>query len=466
MNRALYQTFLAVTAGVLIAHSAAAQTSPSLSQQLATPPLATPTTTTTTTTTQAPVAAPRVVVPTAQAKTTTAANAQVPLSSIPPVDNQAIMNGLADAAGSGVDDAEEKSRKATYNTAINGLFPMSTEEIEQLIEKLHDNEKAIVGPSVGNPKAEVKVETISLEPGAQPREIQTDVGFVTTLSILDATGSPWPIQDVGVGGNFDVPAPEEGGNVLRLTPLAKYAVGNISIRLVGLNTPLTFKLRATTGTIYYLYDARIPKFGPKASAPLIDHGNDLVAGDAMLMSILDGTPPLDSTRLPVTGADQRTAAWRVGAKVYLRTPLTLLSPGWDGSVGSGDGTHVYLIPDTPVLLLSDNGNLIHARIGNNAKPDEQPVPAIEDGKAHPLRVSAAVADQTADQLFTRPTTSSQAGNDQILPSPNASRTLIRPVPVRSTAANTQTNANGAAPLAGFPAPSSTSTSSPQTQNGQ
>ncbi len=390
-----------------------------------------------------------------------ASTGQVPLNGIQPVDNQAIMNGLAEASSESgqinPNDPAEVSRKAAFNAALNGLFPMRPEEIEALIEKLHANERAIVGPAIGNPKAEVKVETISLEPGAQPREIDTDVGFVTTISILDATGSPWPIQDVGVGGNFDVPAPEEGGNVLRMTPLAKYAVGNMSVRLVGLNTPLTFKLRATTGTIYYLYDARIPKFGPKAAAPLIDHGNDLVAGDALLMSILDGMPPLDSTRLPVTGADQRTAAWRVGTKVYLRTPLTLLSPGWEGSVGSGDGTHVYLIPDTPVLLLSENGNMVHARIGNNAKPDEQPVPAVEDGMAHPLRMSAAVADQqSSNQLITPP------GSDQMMPSPNASRTLIRPVPVRAPAQN---NTSNAAPQAGSAnaAPAGNTT---QTQSGQ
>jgi intracellular multiplication protein IcmK len=209
--------------------------------------------------------------------------------------------------------------------------------------------------------------------------------------------------------------------------LAKYAFGNMSIRLVGLITPLSFKLRASSGQVYYRYDAHVPKLGPKAAAPLIDHGNDLVAGDAMLMNILDGMPPISSTRLNVVGVDAQTAAWRIGSKVYLRTPYMLLSPGWDGSVGSGDGTHVYEIPDTPVLLLSDNGNLIHARIGNNAKLDEQPVPAIEDGMAHPLRPSAAV--QATDSLISTQPSTDQSNIDSSSPIQAPSRTLIRPVQV-------------------------------------
>ncbi len=397
---------------------------------------------------------------------------QIPLAGIQPVDNQAIINGLADAASpagsqaGSSDSPQEKSRRLAFDSALNGLFPMRPGEIKSLVDRLHENESVIADQQFGNPKAIIKAETISTEPGSDPKTIEMEVGYVTTIEVLDGTGNPWPIQDIGIGGNFEVPAPEEGSNIIRMTPLAKYAVGNMSMRLIGLNTPLSFKLRASTGTVFYRYDARIPKLGPKAVAPLIQHGNDLVAGDSLLMNILDGSPPLSSTRLSVTGVDQRTAAWRIGTKVYLRTPLTLLSPGWEGSVGSGDGTHVYLIPDTPVLLLSDNGNMVHGRIGNNAKVDEQPVPAIEDNLTHPLRTSAAVQEEYDNGTLTR------ASDDTILPSPSSSRTLIRPIPARATgqAAPAAGNAaNGTSPAgaaAGAPAAGARTTASTSTQSAQ
>ena len=376
---------------------------------------------------------------------------QIPTDGITPVDNQAILNGLASAA-SPTGPSADAGRQAVFKAALDSVFPFSPEEIQALFDKLHENQNAIAGPSIGNPKAVVKAETVPLDPGAEPKEIETDVGFVTTVSFLDSTGNPWPIQDIGVGGNFDIPAPEEGGNVIRITPLSKYAFGNLSVRLFNLTTPLSFKLRASSGTVYYRYDARVPRFGPKAAAPLIDHGNDLVAGDSMLMEILDGAPPLTSTRLSVVGVDARTAAWRVGDKVYVRTPFILLSPGWVGNVGSGDGTRVYEIPDTPVLLLSDNGNLIHARIGNNAKPDEQPVPAIEDGLAHPMRPSAAAV--AAGSSYAPSSTTASSGSSSSAPSA-PSRTLIRPVQV-----------SGAASGAGQGQPAPTAQAGTQTQGTQ
>jgi intracellular multiplication protein IcmK len=351
----------------------------------------------------------------------------VPSGSIPPVD-ATLMNGL------GQDADGDAAHRALFKAALNSVFPFSPDEIQQLFDKMHENQSAMAVPSMGNPKAEVKAETIPLEPGAEPPVIELDTGYVTTVSFLDSSGNPWPIQDIGVGGNFDVPAPDEGGNVLRMTALAKYSLGNMSVRLVGLTSPLSFRLRATTGRVFYRYDARIPRSGPRAAPPLIEHGNDLAAGDSLLMAFLDGAAPLNSTRLTVTGVDDRTAAWRLDDIVYVRTPYTLLSPGWNGSVGSGDGTRVYSIADTPVLLLSDNGNLIHARIGNNARTDQEPVPAIEDGLAHPMHVSDDNTNSSGGQLTTRP--------GYAMTSSYPSRTLIRPVQTAGQGAQATSNNNG------------------------
>jgi intracellular multiplication protein IcmK len=390
----------------------------------------------------------------------TAVTAPVATNDIQPVDNQAIANTMATAAQpagqiTAGEAAQDATRRATFDSALAGTLPLKPEEIRAMLERLSESQAAVATPVVA-PEAEIKAETISLEPGAQPPEIETETGYVTTLSLLDATGNPWPILDIGVGGNFDVPAPEQGGNVLRITPLTKFAVGNISIRLVNLTTPLSFKLRASSGKVYYRYDARIPKFGPQAAAPLIDRGNALEAGDALLMNFLDGGAPLDATRLTVTGVDQRTAAWRYGGRLYVRTPLQLLSPGWDGSVGSGD-THVYVLADTPVLLMSDNGIMVHARIGNNAKTDEQPVPAINDSRVRAQTVSAT-SRTTASPLITQ-------GTDAILPTPAGSRTLIRPVPVAAaqTTGASGTAANGTNPATGvFGAPAKGSVPASQT----
>jgi len=115
-----------------------------------------------------------------------------------------------------------------------------------------------------------------------------------------------------------------------------------------------------------VFDARIPEYGPLAEPPLIERGITLSAGNKSINLILDGTPPENASRLEVSGVDGRTTAYRVSPMIYVRTPLTLLSPGWTSSASSADGMNVYELSDAPVLLLSDKGEVVRARIKGKA----------------------------------------------------------------------------------------------------
>jgi intracellular multiplication protein IcmK len=253
-------------------------------------------------------------------------------------------------------------RQEAFDAAMTGLFPLSTDNIRSLLGKYDETERAVQRPVHGVPQPMVNVQTISLDPGVNPMVLQTAVGYITTLNILDITGAPWPIQDVSWAGNFEVIEPEEGGHIIRISPMAKEAYGNMSIRLLTLKTPVTIRLETNIDRVQYRVDARIPEYGPFAETPLIEGGTERVAGDATLMSILDGTPPSEATMMRVSGVDGRTTAYQLNNMIYVRTPLTLLSPGWNQSVSSADGMNVYALNDTPVLLLSDQGSFKRANI--------------------------------------------------------------------------------------------------------
>lgn len=265
---------------------------------------------------------------------------------------------------------EKAAKDAAFKAAVDGVLPMSPEQIQQLLDRLESSQRAAAPPPGPAPRAEVKVTTLSLDPGVEPPTIQVSAGFVTTLTMLDATGQPWPIIDVGIGGSFDVPQPEQGSHVVRIAPLTRFGTGNLSIRLVDLPTPIAFKLSSGGDVVHYRYDARVPQFGPGAKMPLIDKGSNMVAGDAVIMAVLDGVPPNGAQRLNVSGVDSRTAAWKIGERIFVRTPFALLSPGWDSSVSSADGMTVYTVANAPVLLLSDNGMLVRARVSQRESADE------------------------------------------------------------------------------------------------
>jgi intracellular multiplication protein IcmK len=259
-------------------------------------------------------------------------------------------------------EAMESIRSEAFDAALTGLFPLKPEEIEGLLQRYDQTERAAQTPPYAQPKPQINVQTISLDPGVMPPSIRTAAGNVTTVNILDMTGAPWPVQDITWAGDFEIIQPEEGGHIIRITPSSKFAVGNMVVRLLTLKTPITFSLKAERDVVDYRVDARIPEYGPFAEPQLIDGGAQLVAGSPTLTSILDGVAPTGSTKLQVSGVDGRTTAYKLSGTTYVRTPLTLLSPGWQSSVSSADGMNVYALSDTPVLLLSDAGKFQRAKL--------------------------------------------------------------------------------------------------------
>jgi intracellular multiplication protein IcmK len=114
--------------------------------------------------------------------------------------------------------------------------------------------------------------------------------------------------------------------------------------------------------VHYRFDAIIPDYGPLATAPLIEQGISTQAGSRDISSILEGVIPQDAERLTVSGVDGRTSAYKFNDITYIRTPHTMLSPSWSQSVASADGMRVYEIQNAPVLLLSDKGKMVRARL--------------------------------------------------------------------------------------------------------
>lgn len=275
-----------------------------------------------------------------------------------PEEMQLLMQAEAEAQ-------QKKMEEAAFQAALKQMLPLSTDQMRRTYDAFRASREAAETP-ITMPEPKQVVETISLDPSDMPAIVKTAPGYVTTVAFLDSTGSPWPIQDISWAGKFTVNPPENGGHILRIVPTSAHGVGNASIRMVDLIAPITLQLRTGIEEVYFRMDARIPKAGPLAKTQLIEYGGlSATAGkDDTMIAVLDGTPPAGAERMSVRGVDGRTVAWRADEKIYLRTPLTLLSPGWEASATSADGTNVYAFSNTPVMLLSDDGRMVRAQIGD------------------------------------------------------------------------------------------------------
>ena len=257
-------------------------------------------------------------------------------------------------------EEEQTITDEAFEASLTGAMPLTPEQIREFLGEYDKTQEAIAKPIYDAPTPKVFIETVSLDPGVVPLEIKTSVGFVTTLNFIDVTGEKWAIQDIGWAGDYEVLQPEDSSNVLRITPLSEFGHGNVSIRLVDLKTPIILSLKTARDEVHYRADLRIPELGPDAAPPLVSVPISTVAGKTDMTAILTGVVPQESESLVVSGVDSRTSAYTLDGHTYVRTPLTLLSPGWSASVKSADGTTVYQVGDAPVLLLSDGGRIVRA----------------------------------------------------------------------------------------------------------
>lgn len=264
------------------------------------------------------------------------------------------------------EELEREAREEAFDAAIQGLMPLRPEEIRTLLERFDRTQESVSIPIYPNPKPVIAVQNIPLDPGVEPVSIKVSRGHVTTISILDTTGAQWPIEDIAWAGDFEIieTARADIPNLIRVTPQSDYASGNMSIKLIDLQTPIILVLETSRDMVHYRFDAVIPEIGPFGKAPIIDNGLSITAGDPDMTSVLEGVIPSSAKRLNVSGADSRTSAYSYNGMTILRTPFSLLSPAWDSSVSSADGTHVYAFQESPVVLLSENGKMLRVRISS------------------------------------------------------------------------------------------------------
>jgi intracellular multiplication protein IcmK len=240
------------------------------------------------------------------------------------------------------------------------LFPLEPKKIVKLHDLFNKNERAKAQSPDTPPKPTATSQFVNLSPGSTPPVIRLSQGFVSSLVFLDSTGAPWPITayDLGDPASFNIQW-DKVSNTLMIQSIKLYTYGNLAVRLKGLNTPVMLTLIPGQKAVDYRVDLRIQGFGPNAKNLPMETGLPPSASD-VLLHVLDGVPPQGSTRLVVSGGDAR--AWLLNEKMFIRTNLTILSPGWIGSMTSADGMHAYEMQKSPVLLVSWHGKVMQLKV--------------------------------------------------------------------------------------------------------
>ncbi len=287
--------------------------------------------------------------PKPEPKTSGATAAQTATAALDPQTKQAI---------------QQVGRQIAFKKTEETAFPLTPNEIKQLHKRYDTTQKAAATPANVPPVPTSTSLQVNLSPGTTPPVIRLTQGFVSSLVFLDSTGAAWPIQayDLGDPKAFNVQW-DKKSNTLMVQATSPYTYGNLAIQLKGLTTPVMLTLIPGQKAVDYRVDLRVNALGPHAH--ILPSGSGLPAhADPNLLGILDGIPPNGSAKLDVHGGDAE--AWLFKNKLYLRTHMLVLSPGWLASMSSPDGTHAYLLPNTPLILVSRHGQVTRLKLSNAA----------------------------------------------------------------------------------------------------
>lgn len=243
--------------------------------------------------------------------------------------------------------------EAAFNAMMAQNMPMSPDQVVRMRQQIDLAQRAAAVPANIPPKPVSSTIMINLAPGTTPPAVRLAQGYVTSLVFVDSTGQPWPIASFDIGNPKSVNMQWDGkGNVLLMQAVTPYAMGDMVVRLVGLSTPITLEMVTGQRVVDYRVDLHVSGIGPNTKD--LPMGTNLPnSANQLLLGVLDGLAPAGSKALSVSGADSQ--AWLLGEKMYLRTRLTVLSPGWVGKMVSPDGMIAYELPKTSSVLVSRFG---------------------------------------------------------------------------------------------------------------
>ena len=248
-----------------------------------------------------------------------------------------------------------------------GLY-LSPAQIREMHRQVDEMGRAAAEDTSGRPpRAETSSVKASLTPGSTPPVMRIYMNYPTSLVVVDSAGNPWPIENwAGGSSTIEVKrplakdSPESASlTITPRTPTGKFTHGGLTLYLKGLAIPVSLTYVGGQPVVDQRLEVRIPTRGPNTSAPIsVGVGP---AANPSLLSLLDGVAPQGATSLKVTSGNAQ--AWSVGnGRMLVRTPLTVISPGYISGMRSADGTNVYEMEQVTELRAINGGQIVSVSI--------------------------------------------------------------------------------------------------------
>lgn len=249
----------------------------------------------------------------------------------------------------------------TTQAVLDKVSPLTPKEIVNLRKAIDERKDAFSENITGRPPARPTSTqtTIDLSPGGTPPVLRISLRQGATIMFVDAAGRPWPVEAADNFNSTGYMVAQMAEHVFSVG-MRLPQIGNIAFKLKDIARPVSVTMMPAQDATDYNLDLVVPKFvgglpptAMASAAPAPGHLSD------ELMGYLYRTPPRGARQLIVGGSGtDEIMAWQMSANsMAVRTSAQILSPAWIRRQGSSDGVFVYQLPITPVVVISQGGEL-------------------------------------------------------------------------------------------------------------
>ncbi|CAN7784732.1 DotH/IcmK family type IV secretion protein [Variovorax sp. LjRoot175] len=250
---------------------------------------------------------------------------------------------------------------------LDKVAPLTPNEIVNLRKQIDQRKDAFTENITGRPPARPTSTqtTIDLSPGGTPPMLRVSMRQGATIMFVDAAGRPWPVEAADNFNDAGYAVSQMAEHVFSVG-MKQPQIGNIAFKLKDIARPVTVTVMPAQDSTDYNLDLVVPKFvggvpptAMASAAPAPSHMSD------ELMAYLYRTPPREARRLTIGGSGtDEIMAWQISpTSMAVRTSAQILSPAWMRRQGSSDGVFVYQLPITPVVVISQGGELRNVALG-------------------------------------------------------------------------------------------------------
>lgn len=269
---------------------------------------------------------------------------------------------LSAPAGQGADQ-DDSPEDAAFSDALRQIAPLTPEQIERARRQLDDVDRA-----QGTPLQPIHPVTrsigISLRSGERPATLKVSPGWISTITFSDVTGKPWPVESVANGNSsaytVQSAGPDTNTNIIMISALQSYVPSNIAVTLSGATVPVLLTLQPSSSEVDFRVDAQVDQRGPNAAYDIVSSDVLPSTNDSLMLGFLDGVPPTGATKLKTS--NRNVEVWRLDGMFYVRSTSSLLSPAYVSKQSNVSGVNVYVLNETPVLMVSRDGRLENVNV--------------------------------------------------------------------------------------------------------